>query len=76
MTEPAGPAAGFEVTVNGESRLVAPGATVASLVAAVCSHERGVAVAVGGQVVPRSQWALARLEPGASVEIVTAAAGG
>ena len=78
MTQAPGTGAGseFEVTVNGEVHLVTPGATVGTLVAAVCTHERGVAVAVDGLVVPHSEWAAARLEPGAAVEIVTAAAGG
>jgi sulfur carrier protein len=37
---------------------------------------RGVAVALDGEVVPRSTWATTRVPDGASVEILTAAAGG
>jgi sulfur carrier protein len=37
---------------------------------------RGMAVAVNGQVIPRSQHATTELEEGATVEIVTAVQGG
>jgi sulfur carrier protein len=37
---------------------------------------RGVAVAIDGDVVPRSMWATTSVPDGATVEIVTAAAGG
>jgi sulfur carrier protein len=37
---------------------------------------RGVAVALDGEVVPRSQWASAALEPGARIEVVGAIQGG
>jgi sulfur carrier protein len=63
-------------TVNGEPITLADGATVADLVAAVCRSPRGVAVAVDGAVVPRSTWEATTIAPGATVEIVTAAAGG
>ncbi len=65
-----------EITVNGDPVVVAGTATVADLVAERCPSPRGVAVAVGREVVPRSQWARVAVEAGAQVEIVTAAAGG
>ncbi len=37
---------------------------------------RGVAVAIDGDVAPRSTWATTQVPDGATVEIVTAAAGG
>jgi sulfur carrier protein len=37
---------------------------------------RGVAVAVNGEVAPRSSWGATRVPDGALVEILTAAAGG
>jgi sulfur carrier protein len=37
---------------------------------------RGIAVAVNGEVVPRSQYATIELTEGATVEIVTAVQGG
>jgi sulfur carrier protein len=39
-------------------------------------HARGVAVAVDGEVVPRSRWQEVRLSEGARVEVVGAMQGG
>lgn len=64
------------ITVNGEPRLVPPGTSVADVVASLVSDPRGLAVAVDRQVVARACWADTVLAPGASVEVVTAAAGG
>jgi len=64
------------ITVNGEDHAVSPGTTVASLVAEWCPSPRGVAVALNGEVVPRSTWERAPVAPGDVVEIVSAAAGG
>ncbi|GAA4907647.1 sulfur carrier protein ThiS [Stackebrandtia albiflava] len=49
--------------------------TVAGLVGGLTSAERGVAVAVNGEVVPRSQWHRA-LCTGDRVEVLTASQGG
>jgi sulfur carrier protein len=66
------------VTVNGDPRELPEGATVASVVAALpnAPEGRGVAVAVGGEVVPRAQWQQTELPDGASVEVVVAVQGG
>jgi sulfur carrier protein len=65
-----------ELVVNGERCVVPTSTTVEGLVALVGIERRGVAVAVDGQVVPRSAWSEVTLVDGARVEIVTAAAGG
>lgn len=62
--------------VNGEPRELAPGTTVAGLVAQLWPAGRGVAVAVDREVVPRSAWATTVVADGSLVEVVTAAAGG
>jgi sulfur carrier protein len=62
--------------LNGEGRELTDGATVADAVAAVTEQTRGVAVAVNGEVVPRSRWAQAALSAGDRVEVLTAAQGG
>jgi sulfur carrier protein len=67
---------GVEVTVNGQARRLAPGTTVAEVVASVCGTCGGVAVALGREVVPRSEWDRLVVPEGAAVEVVTAAAGG
>jgi sulfur carrier protein len=66
------------ITVNGESRDVPSGATVASVVELLSAapQGRGVAVAVGGEVVPRAAWPVTELAEGAQVEVVTAVQGG
>ncbi len=63
-------------TVNGAPTELAPGTTVADLVAARCASPKGVAVAVNGEIVPRSTWGATAVGGGDDVEIVTAAAGG
>jgi sulfur carrier protein len=65
-----------EVAVNGEERELTDGSTVADAVAAVTERTRGVAVAVNGEVVPRSRWAQAALSAGDRVEVLTAVQGG
>jgi sulfur carrier protein len=66
------------VTVNGELRELAPGATVASVVELldVAPGARGVAVALDGEVVTRARWAETELGDGALVEVVAAIQGG
>jgi sulfur carrier protein len=66
------------VTVNGEPRELPEPATVADALAAVAVDraQRGVAVAVDAEVVPRARWGEQRLEDGARVEVVAAIQGG
>lgn len=68
----------MEVIVNGESRTLNAGATVADLVAAIGGRAdgRGLAVAVETEVVPRSAWEQTTLTPGAHVEVLVAVQGG
>jgi sulfur carrier protein len=63
------------ITVNGEPRDVA--GTVEEVLAALgIEAQRGVAVAVDAEVVPRGAWATTAVADGARVEIVTAVQGG
>jgi sulfur carrier protein len=64
------------ITLNGEPVEVPEGTTVAELVARLCGSDRGVAVALDREVVPRSSWSTRVVPEGSRVEIVTAAAGG
>ncbi|WP_018298068.1 sulfur carrier protein ThiS [Corynebacterium lubricantis] len=61
-------------TVNDQSTESAP-LTVAELVAQRVGSETGVAVAIGGAVVPRSAWSR-EIQPGDTVDILTAVQGG
>ena len=64
------------VLLNGVVTEVAPGATLAAVLAAHGVPERGVAVALSGEVVPRSAWASTRLRDGTVLEVLTAVQGG
>jgi sulfur carrier protein len=66
----------LDVTVNGDRHTVAPGTTVAALVAELGIEARGVAVAVDGEVVTRRRWAERALAAGAQVEVLSIAQGG
>jgi sulfur carrier protein len=66
------------ITINGERRELPQKATVANVVELLASapEGRGVAVAVGGEVVPRAAWSSTTLSEGAQVEVVAAVQGG
>jgi len=66
------------VQLNGAPREVVDGATVGTLVDVleIARARRGVAVAVGGEVVPRAEWDERVLSDGARVEVVHAVQGG
>jgi sulfur carrier protein len=64
------------VIVNGEARELDDGATVADVVRALTDEERGVAVALNGEVVPRVAWPTTTLGDGERVEVLRAVQGG
>jgi sulfur carrier protein len=68
----------MNVTLNGERAELRTDATVADAVAAAGLQPdgRGVAVAVGGEVVPRAEWDERELAEGETVEVVHAVQGG
>ena len=68
----------MNVSVNGASRRLDPGATVASVIELldVAPGARGVAVAVDGEVISRSRWEQTELADGARIEVVAAIQGG
>lgn len=66
----------MRIEVNGEGREVADGSTVGDLLDTLVDDRRGVAVAVDGEVVPRSSWDATTLDDGQSIEVVGAVQGG
>jgi sulfur carrier protein len=66
------------VELNGDRVELSDGASVADAVAAAGANSgrRGVAVAVDGEVVPRSGWEGRDLRDGQKVEVVEAIQGG
>lgn len=65
----------MRIWLNGQAQDVEAD-TVAGVVARLTTATRGVAVAVDGTVVPRSQWARTELRDGARVEVLVATQGG
>jgi sulfur carrier protein len=68
----------MNIVVNGKLHSVPENCTIAGLVASLSAAPdgRGVAVAVGGEVVPRPAWEFTALAEGARVELVAAVQGG
>jgi len=66
----------LEIVVNGESRSVAPGQTVADLITELGFGDRRVAVERNREVVPRAQHASTLLAAGDRLEVVTFVGGG
>jgi sulfur carrier protein len=64
------------VTVNGAVTDVGPGTTVDAVVALLGARPVGTAVAVNGEVVPRSAWTTRTIRDGDAVEVLAAVSGG
>ena len=66
----------FEIVVNGETKKVTRGTTVARLISELGLGERRVAVERNREVVPRDRHASCELEAGDRLELVTFVGGG
>jgi sulfur carrier protein len=65
------------VTVNGSDREVPAGTKVADVVAGLAGGRRtGVAIALNGEVVPKSRWPDVAVAEGDRVEVLSAIGGG
>jgi sulfur carrier protein len=66
------------ITVNGKPRELPAGTSVAEVVSELVGapDARGVAVAVNGEVVPRTSWPTTAVAAGDQVEVLTATQGG
>jgi sulfur carrier protein len=66
------------IVVNGSSRAFETGVTLADVVAGVRGDTsgKGVAAALNGEVVTRSEWPVTSLADGDRVEVLTASQGG
>lgn len=66
----------MNISVNGERRVVAPGAGLDSVVRSLTAAPSGVAAALNETVVPRAEWSATPLREGDRVEVLTAVQGG
>ena len=66
----------MEITFNGERREIAPGTTIAQLLAQLCMLDRHVAVEVNLELVPRAEHADCTLADGDRLEVVSLVGGG
>jgi len=71
----------MQIELNGEKVEVGEAATIADVIGLVAGDRipedrRGVAVALDGEVVPRSEWSVTAPSDGASIEVVAAIQGG
>ena len=68
----------MKVELNGEAVVLSEGAAVTEAVEAsgAAGDQRGLAVAIDGEVVPRSEWDRTRLREGQKVEVLAAIQGG
>jgi sulfur carrier protein len=66
----------MQVQVNGEWREFPNESTVAELMTAIEAPQRGVAVALDGEVVRRGKWDEVVVPKGARLDVLTAVQGG
>ncbi|MGH3518366.1 MAG: sulfur carrier protein ThiS [Haloechinothrix sp.] len=66
----------MEVEVNGDQRQFSDGITLVELLTELGTTQRGVAVAVDGEVIARGSWPDVVIADGARVEILVAVQGG
>lgn len=64
------------IVIVNEEKIELNGTTVADLAAQMNLPEKGVAVAVAKQMVPRSEWPNCKLQEGAEIIVIRAASGG
>jgi sulfur carrier protein len=66
----------IQLSVNGEPRSIAPGASLARLVDELALAGKRIAVEKNGEIVPRSRYPETLLADGDKLEIVVAVGGG
>ncbi len=67
---------GLDVVINGQTRTVNPGTTIASLIIELGLGDRRVAVERNREVVPRASHATTEVAAGDRIELVTFVGGG
>lgn len=65
-----------QITLNGESRELPEGTTVASLIDELQLRQRRYAIEINRQIVRRDTWPTTTLQPGDQVEVISFVGGG
>ena len=66
----------MQIIVNNKAMEMAEGSMLSALAETLRLPEKGVAVAVNNQMIPREEWRAKRLQEGAQVVVIKAACGG
>jgi len=66
----------MNLTINGETRILSPAATVSALVEQLGMKADRVAIELNREIVPRERWAETGLQDGDQLEIVHFVGGG
>ena len=66
----------MQIIVNNKAMEMAEGSTLSTLAEALRLPEKGVAVAVNNQMIPREEWSSTSLQGGAQVVVIKATCGG
>lgn len=66
----------MQIIVNNKAMEMAEGSTLSTLAEALRLPEKGVAVAVNNQMIPREEWSATSLQEGTQVVVIKAACGG
>ena len=66
----------MQIIVNNKAMVMAEGSTLSALAEALRLPEKGVAVAVNNQMIPREEWSATSLQEGVQVVVIKAACGG
>ena len=66
----------MQIIVNNKAMEMAEGSTLSALAEALRLPEKGVAVAVNNQMIPREEWSTTGLQADAQVVVIKAACGG
>ena len=67
---------GMQIIVNNKTMELAEESTLSTLAETLRLPEKGVAVAVNNQMIPREEWSAMRLQEQAQVVVIKAACGG
>ena len=67
---------GMQIIVNNKTMELAEESTLSTLAETLRLPEKGVAVAVNNQMIPREEWSATRLQEQAQVVVIKAACGG